>query len=141
MRIRTLRMPFSFGWCVSVLSVLMIMGLGCGGSSSTGGKTASDGRVYMTNLSTEDIRVSYFTEETGEIETVVERFQRSQGEPVEISQGNVAGGTVLTFKLHAFSPCSGGKIDVELTVDGSVTIRVTSAVCQSGVILYEITGG
>ena len=95
----------------------------------------------MTNLSTEDIRVSYFTEETGEIERVVERFQRSQGEPVEISQGNVAGGTVLTFKLHAFSPCSGGKIDVEVTVDGSVTIRVTSAVCQSGVILYEITGG
>jgi len=134
-------MLLSFGQGVFVLFVLTIAWLGCGGSSSTGGKKMEDGRVYMTNLSTEDIRVSYFTEETGLVERVVKRFQDSQGERVEISQGNVAGGTVLTFKLHAFSPCSGGKIDVSVTIDGSVTIRVTSAVCQSGVIIYEITGG
>lgn len=135
MRIRTVRI------LLLLLSVWMIPWLGCGGSSSTGKKVAEDGRVYMANLSTEDIRVSYFTDETGFVETVVYRFQESQGQPVEISKGNVAGGTVLTFRLDAFNPCSGGKMDVDVTVDGNVTIRVTSAVCQSGVIIYEITGG
>lgn len=142
MKMRVLRMSLWFGrnvptgWCIFALSVLM-MGLGCGGSSSTGEKIASDGRVYMTNVSTEDIQVSYFTEETGLVEKVVPRG----AEHVEISQGNVPGGTILKFTLHAFNPCSGGTIEVPVTIDGNVTIRVTSAVCQSGVIIYEVTGG
>lgn len=92
----------------------------------------------MTNLSREHIRASYFVdEETGEWVVEVEPDQ----EHIEISKGNVAGGTVIKFKLDAFHPCSGAKIYVPVTIDGNVTIRVTNAPCQGAQIDYEITGG
>lgn len=119
-----------------LICALLVISFGCGGSSSKGTKTAEDGRIYLTNNSTEDIKVNYVNEESGLKETLVNR-----GETKEISQGNLKGGSTVIFHVDAYNPCAGGKIDIPITIAGNTTIRVKSAVCQSGVIEYELAGG
>lgn len=106
------------GW-----SSVFIIG-GCGGGSSTGPRTKEDGRISLRNsVDLWVIRVTYFNPERGqEISTTV-----PPGETKDISQAVLKGGEEVTFRLNANLPSGGYDLseDIELTVDGNMTIYIT----------------
>ena len=117
-RLSVLAWAILIGWgCLSVT-------VGCGGGSSTGSGVKEDGRISLQNsVDPWIIQVTYFNPELGqEISSTV-----LPGETKDISQAVLKGGEEVTFLLNANLPTGGYDLseEVELTVDGNMTIYIT----------------
>ena len=103
----------------------------CGGRSPAGGAgIKEDGRIFLENVSQNagrykaDVTVWYFNEEGVKVETKV-----LPGEKKEVSEGILKGGTKVTLYLKGRAYVYSHQLEpqeIEVVVDGNVTIRVYS---------------
>ena len=125
--------------CIALAIGLLATGCGGGGKGSTG--PGDTGRIFVRNESRAVLEVSYVDEELGLIETTLQ-----PGETKEVSQAELKNGTTVKVKLEALgSPddVAGNyhhhpESEVELTIQGNVTIRVTGPLVFGGKVPYEI---
>jgi len=116
-------------------AIVLILGLGllsaCGGKSPVKEPgIKEDGRVFLENVSQNagrykaDVTVWYFDENGQKVETKV-----LPGEKKEVSNGILKGGTKLTLYLKGRAYVYSHQLEpqeIEIVVDGNVTIRVYS---------------
>lgn len=108
-----------------MLVVLMagLVALSCGKSTSTGGKAAGPGRIYLQNDTTHILTVTYYSDTLGEVVTKV-----PSGQMLDVSHELLPAGTKVT--LHVMS--TGGdatwdypsRQDVEVVVEGKMIVRM-----------------
>lgn len=121
------------------LMMLTVVGLlvSCGGSNpSAGNKPASDGRVYVTNETNAQLRVSYLDEELGEFAVDIEPHEVRK----EVSARVLPANSEVTFRILGRSFSGSPTADVKIKIDGDVLIRVTH-LGFGAPIEYEVTGG
>lgn len=121
-------------WIVTI-SVLFL--LGCGSDSPTKTQGGGDGRIYVHNLHESPITVTYVNRETGvPVETDI-----PVGEKKEVSGGVIDGGKKVTVNVkgpvnRTISPNQTSALDIEVQIDGDVTIMVTDI--RSGQVDHTI---
>ena len=129
-------------WLVALWG-LFAMTLGCG-DSSTGTRTPDDGRVFVENaaydpLDPSSLDVSFLNDDMELIETHVEGAERQ-----EVSQGVLTGGKTYTFTIVAQTRLFNPRAEIQLKIDGSMTIRVLKIGVEGSYgapqVQYEITG-
>ena len=120
--------------------------IACGGGSSTSTKAAESGRIYVLNATDIAFDVTYLIPDSfEEVEATV-----APGENKEVSE-EFAAGTKVTVTLTSqeavgYEGDPSGRItptvDVEVTINGSMTIRIIGLrFGGSQSIEYEIIGG
>ena len=118
-----------------------VVSISCGGGSS-GPKVYDDGRVFLKNelqvhASDPTLHVvtsRYFHEELGQqIEVKV-----PPGESKDISTVVLKGGTEILFHLVARTGGSDPLADVNVKIDGNITIRVTKALSHGANVLEYV---
>jgi len=118
----------------------------CGGGGGAGPQVAEDGRIYVRNNTDVTFTVKCVTEDLREVETVV-----GPGEVKDVSHEVLKAGTKVTVTLTSQKAVGYGgdptgriqpSVDVELTVNGNVTILIKSiGFGSAGAIDYEVVGG
>ena len=124
---------------IGVVLGLGIVLLGCGGSSS-GPKTYEDGRVFVENRTEYELEVTFLNDALEMVKTVVP----ANAQKAEVSQGVLTGGKKYTFKVEAHSLNFTSNAQVELEINGPVTIQILQVPIHGGYggqIKYSITGG
>jgi len=111
---------------MSTCAVVVLLVLGCGSSSSTKSDRAGDGRIYVNNQHESPIAVTYVDKETG----VPVETDLAVGERKEVSGGVIEGGKQVTVNVkgpvnRVISPNQTSEMDIEVRIDGDVTITVT----------------
>ncbi|HID10576.1 MAG TPA: hypothetical protein EYP17_04665 [Candidatus Latescibacteria bacterium] len=105
--------------------IALVLVVGCGGKGGTMRPgVPEDGRIFLDNRTEFTITASYFGEEGGTVETVVEAHQKK-----EISRAPLKGGTEVKVHLKSTREAGGfgpqiPETDVEVTVDGNIVIVV-----------------
>jgi len=125
-------------WMALAIGVLVA---GCGGGSKGTTGPQDTGRIFVRNESRAILEVSYVNEELGRIQTTI-----PPGETKEVSQAELQNGTTVKVKLKALSSPDDSQgythaqpeSEVELTIQGNVTIRVTGPLVFGGKVPYEI---
>ena len=121
---------------VIALGLALIL-LGCGGKS-TGSKTGEDGRAFVENRTEYELDVAFLNDALETVNTVVAPYATK----VEVSQGVLTGGKRYTFTVVGHCPVVAASGEVELEINGSVTIQILNVNCAGGPpIEYSITGG
>ena len=136
-----------FVYPVCVIVCMTAIGvIACGGGSSTSTKAAESGRIYVLNATDIVFDVSYLIPDSFEkVEATV-----APGENKEVSE-EFAAGTKVTVTLTSqeavgYEGDPSGRItpsmDVEVTINGSMTIRIIGLRFGGAKsIEYEIIGG
>jgi len=126
------------------VGALLLWSCGGGGTST---RVPEDGRVFVRNDTSKSghpypVSVSYLhPEELGPepVEVLV-----NAGETKEVTKDVLKGGTKVTFTIVGHTPRQQPRADVEVTVDGSITIVVTRvyspAAYDNPRVDYYITG-
>ncbi|HIE03377.1 MAG TPA: hypothetical protein EYP61_01320 [Candidatus Latescibacteria bacterium] len=126
------------------LGAFLVLACGGGGTSS---RLPEDGRVFVRNDTPQSgypypVSVEYLHPgETGPepVEVTVE-----PGETEEVTKDVLKGGTKVTFTIIGHTPRQQPRAEVEVTIDGSITIVVTRvyspAAYDNPRVDYYITG-
>ena len=111
--------------------------LGCGGES-TGPKTYEDGRVFVENQTEHELDVEFVNDALEEVKTAIPPYATK----VDVSQSVLTGGKGYAFTMTAHCPIMALKAEVELEVNGPMTIQIYNVNCAGGPpVEYRITGG
>lgn len=120
------------------LLVFTILLLGCGGSKSTTSSSPKDGRLFVSNESTQKATVEYVDPDQGPVTVVV-----NPGETKGLLDKVYVAGTEFDLVLTAPNPgdlnCF-GTAKPKIRIDGNITVHVTKInIPCSSPLEYTIT--
>lgn len=107
----------------------------CGGSSATKSVAFEDGRVRLRNETNGRYEVQVFESETDN--PVMTEVKANETKDVSHT---IKGGTKITVRIRGYSGGGATVKEIPITINGNVTIRITSIAIE-GPFTYEITGG
>jgi len=114
---------YTKGMAMALLSALVALLIGCGGSSSTTSTTKEDGRVMLRNDTKYHIKATYVTPTGEPIQTDIE----SGAEKVITGEELIPGGTEAIIQVHVDAPYLIDR-EFKVPVDGNVTLWIKRVV-------------
>lgn len=117
--------------------VLVWIILGCGGGASTTSAFMEDGRIFVENQTNWGVLYTILDHDS---ETVITEGNVEANTKKEITVDPIKGGTRITLRLVARHGTT-NSAELELTIDGNITVRVpNTGTWGSGHLPTEIIG-